>query len=145
MKKIILILILTLPVVVISLSFLIAGFIGRELNVVPVQGFSVDFNLAFEQGMDATDIREASPSFEVQMRVGDAIDLRPFIGVVPARASFFSLDWTSRFEDGSGNAEDRVLVDNQGVLRVLVTTDGRPVEIYTRAGTSSLIIVVMVV
>ena len=51
MKKTILILLLIIPVVVVMLAYLLSGFIGRNITVVPISGIEVNYNIAEDRGI----------------------------------------------------------------------------------------------
>lgn len=95
MKKTILILILILPVVVISLVYMIAGFVVREAAVQPVTHIYITAPIMHSNNVFRTgDDRARASNWSVNQR----IDLRTFVVAQPApRARFSALEITIEF------------------------------------------------
>ena len=92
MKKTILILILVLPVVVVSLVYMIAGFVAREAAVQPIN--RIHRNIPVMNGYYIFTLGEGR-AMATNWWVGKTINLRSFITPQPApRAQFSALDIT---------------------------------------------------
>ena len=112
MKKIILILILILPVVVVSLVYMIAGFVVREAAVQPVTHIEINYSVMNANGVFTLgDDRALARNWVV----GQVIDLRHFISVQPApRAQFSALHITVELQhdDDKAITEDDIPEDD---------------------------------
>ena len=105
MKKIILILILILPIVITSLAFMIAGFVGRGVSILPIEGIDIEFarrqipTINTPLIGEAPDSTSEEPIFIIpQFRHDSTLDLSTFIRVMPARALFSNLLFESTHE-----------------------------------------------
>jgi len=128
MKKIILILILILPVVITALAYMIAGFVGRGVSILPIDGIDIQFarqqipNINTPLIGEAPDSTSNEPIFIIpQLNHNDTLDLSSFIRVLPSRALFSNLLFESTHEwfDADNERADTSVawVDEYGVLR----------------------------
>jgi len=148
MKKIILIMLLTIPVIVTLLVYMIAGFIIREVAYVDVTHISINYENAFNAGLMSVGDDE-DRNFEVSgMRVGDQIDLTQIITVNPSRAQFTSLRITVSYE-GDENSRTTTIYNNEyglimdGIIRAMQTTNNAVVIRILNANAVGLMTVVI--
>ncbi|MCL2846532.1 MAG: hypothetical protein FWE38_02460 [Firmicutes bacterium] len=137
MKKIILILLLILPILITSLAFMIAGFVGREVQMVPITGIYTYNDRAYELGVESTD---AGLEFITWMREGATINLFEFIRVSPDRANPINLRFDVVYE---GTATPTTAVTVTGGVLQMVRDPGRAVEVHASAGGDNLMILVI--
>jgi len=133
-KKTILILILVLPVVVVSLVYMIAGFVVRQAAVMPIDGVRIVEYRMHLNGVYHLPGTDEDGNFNRAMaenwRVGQAIDLGTFIIPLPApRARFSALDITIEFSTEADMAvaqerEAAIVISESGIVTVNRVTAG---------------------
>jgi len=138
MKKTILILILILPVVVVSLVYMIAGFVVREAAVLPITGVRMhaptmnSYNI-FREGDDRAIVAPAG------WTVGQIIDLRTFVFAEPEpSARFNNLYIRMHFIHEDDEAYD--CEDDPRVGAIIIDSYGRVVVNRTIRGLATILI-----
>lgn len=121
MKKIILILLLIIPVVVTAMAYMLAGFVGRSLTIVPIAGISVDYAAAASRNVIPLVPNENVYQI-TSANVNSSIDLTSFISVQPAGARFTHLHFDVVYLD-SGEVSTAVYVNHEtGIMRMVERT-----------------------
>jgi len=125
MKKIILLLLLVIPVVVTMLSFMIAGFVSREISYIPISHITINHDVAGDVGLFYVPSGDDLILHTFTFQQGDEIDLTQIIITHPARARFSSLLFNIFFDDVAvvDPIEDFIEINEYGVLRALQSTN----------------------
>ncbi|MCL2228691.1 MAG: hypothetical protein FWC00_02550 [Firmicutes bacterium] len=116
MKKTILILLLIIPVVVVMLAYMLSGFIGRNITVVPISGIEVNYHVAEDRGILPLVLDEHI--FQIsRMNVGGTIALPDFVEARPRGARVGDLYVSAVLLGCSEPIEGMISVSN-GVITV---------------------------
>ena len=129
MKKIILILLLILPVVVVVMAYLLAGFIGRGLTVIPISGVSVDYNTAAQRNV-LPRVPDENLFQVTGATVGATIDLTEFVTVQPAGARFEHILFEVVYLDSNPvEVSEAITINPRTGVMTFVETTNRWIEV----------------
>ena len=142
MKKVILLLLLILPVIIVAVSFAIAGFVGRAQRYIVIENVYVtDLDDFFEYKENGKIVYwynqdNVNDRFDLLAEVDGVYEFEKFITVSPSRANFSGLDFVIsnpsavKIEDGKIH-----------VMQNLRSTDGLSVEIRIEYGEKLFMII----
>ena len=124
---------LTIPVIITLLVYMIAGFIIREVSYVGITHIEINYTNAFNAGLMSAGVHDDDRIFDVAgMRVGDQIDLTQIIIVRPDRARFSSLRIEVSYEENIHSLTNAIAhIDGlilDGIIRAVGATTN-PIEV----------------